>query len=150
MRGRYSAATVASQWLELIQQDIKGRLSGNFLSSFCIVCLAVTNELNICLYAALRRSKKRVRAVISTELPFLISKEFPSNDENDPYVAKSSSDETSIISSADLHQERWTKLFDQMDKALGEEEKQLVSILLDIVLFGHVCLLENSSFASED
>lgn len=24
----FSAATVASQWLELLQQDIKGRLSG--------------------------------------------------------------------------------------------------------------------------
>ncbi|XP_023541857.1 uncharacterized protein LOC111801878 [Cucurbita pepo subsp. pepo] len=95
------AATVASQWLDLMHQDIKGRLS------------------------ALRRSKKRVRAVISTELPFLISKEFPSNEENDPYVAKNSLEETSVVSSADLHQARWTKLFDQMDKALAEEEKQL-------------------------
>lgn len=99
------AATVASQWLDLIHQDIKGRLS------------------------ALRRSKKRVRAVISTELPFLISKEFPSNEENDPYVMKSSQEETSVVSSADLHQARWTKLFDQMDKALAEEEKQLESWL---------------------
>ena len=97
-----------------------------------------------CLYAALRRSKKRVRAVISTELPFLISKEFPSNEENDPYVAKNSLEETSVVSSADLHQARWTKLFDQMDKALAEEEKQLVSILYDIVLFGCFHVHENS------
>ncbi|KAL0539772.1 hypothetical protein IC582_023990 [Cucumis melo] len=99
------AATVASQWLDLIHQDIKGRLS------------------------ALRRSKKRVRAVISTELPFLISKEFPSNEENDPFVSKSSQEESSVVSSADIHQARWTKLFDQMDKALAEEEKQLESWL---------------------
>ncbi|XP_023532316.1 uncharacterized protein LOC111794504 [Cucurbita pepo subsp. pepo] len=99
------AATVASQWLELIHQDIKGRLS------------------------ALRRSKKRVRAVISTELSFLIAKEFPCNEENDPYVAKSSLDKTSVMSTADLHQARWAKLFNEMDKALAEEEKQLESWL---------------------
>ncbi|KAA8533975.1 hypothetical protein F0562_031492 [Nyssa sinensis] len=46
------AATVASQWLELLHQDIKGRL------------------------AALRRSKKRVQSVIHMELPFLMSREF--------------------------------------------------------------------------
>lgn len=45
------AANVACQWLELLHQDIKGRL------------------------AALRRSKKRVQSVIQTELPFLISME---------------------------------------------------------------------------
>ncbi|CAI9295843.1 unnamed protein product [Lactuca saligna] len=45
------AASVACQWLELVHQDIKGRL------------------------AALRRSKKRVQSVIQTELPFLISME---------------------------------------------------------------------------
>lgn len=106
--------------------------------------MTVRNKPDICLYAALRRSKKRVRAVISTELPFLISKEFPSNEENDPYVMKSSQEETSVVSSADLHQARWTKLFDQMDKALAEEEKQLVSIVLDIVLFVCFHMHENS------
>ena len=68
-------------------------------------------------------------------MPFLISKEFPSNEENDPFVSKSSQEESSVVSLADIHQARWTKLFDQMDKALAEEEKQLVSIVLDIVLF---------------
>ncbi|KZV48685.1 hypothetical protein F511_26133 [Dorcoceras hygrometricum] len=51
------AANVASQWLELLNQDIKGRL------------------------AALRRSKKRVRAVIQIDLPFLMSKELSSDQE---------------------------------------------------------------------
>ncbi|KAJ0103464.1 hypothetical protein Patl1_06762 [Pistacia atlantica] len=95
------AATVASQWLELLHQDIKGRLS------------------------ALRRSKKRVRAVITTELPFLVSKEFSSGVENDPNAIKNSVDRFSKNSTANLHQERWRLLFDQMDKALTEEEKQL-------------------------
>lgn len=99
------AATVASQWLELLHQDIKGRL------------------------AALRRSKKRVRAVIHTELPFLISKEFPSNQENNSSVTKDSAAECSNIAVAEMHQARWSALFDQMDKSLFEEEKQLESWL---------------------
>ncbi|EEF41591.1 uncharacterized protein LOC8288967 isoform X2 [Ricinus communis] len=99
------AASVASQWLELLHQDIKGRLS------------------------ALRRSKKRVGAVIKTELPFLISKEFPSNQENDPYIMKHSSDGLSNNTISAMHQARWTTLFHQMDKALSEEEKQLESWL---------------------
>ncbi|XP_031373689.1 uncharacterized protein LOC116188454 isoform X2 [Punica granatum] len=94
------AATIASQWLELLHQDIKGRL------------------------AALRRSKKRVQAVISTELPFLISKEFSSDQENNPFAVKNY-----IVgptpTAANAHRLRWSALFDQMDKALSEEEQQL-------------------------
>ncbi|XP_020540970.1 uncharacterized protein LOC105649178 isoform X2 [Jatropha curcas] len=99
------AASVASQWLELLHQDIKGRLS------------------------ALRRSKKRVRAVITTELPFLISKEFSSNQENDPYIMRTSSDGLTSDAISAMHQARWSTLFDQMDKALSEEEKQLENSL---------------------
>ncbi|KAI7738489.1 hypothetical protein M8C21_016451, partial [Ambrosia artemisiifolia] len=62
------AACVASQWLELLHQDLKGRL------------------------AALRRSKKRVQAVTQTELPLLISRELSSNQENNPYVNNESYD----------------------------------------------------------
>ncbi|KAL8257402.1 hypothetical protein R6Q59_029443 [Mikania micrantha] len=62
------AASVASQWLELLHQDIKGRLS------------------------ALRRSKKRVLAVTQTELPLLISRELSSNQENNPCVNKANND----------------------------------------------------------
>lgn len=85
------AASVASQWLELLHQDIKGRL------------------------AALRRSKKRVRAVTQTELPFLIS----CNQENDP----------SNRENKEMHKCRWTTLFYQMDKSLSEEEKHLENSL---------------------
>ncbi|GAB4827703.1 hypothetical protein Ancab_034591 [Ancistrocladus abbreviatus] len=95
------AATVASQWLQLLHQDVKGRL------------------------AALRRSRKRVRAVITTELSFLMAKEFSSNQENDPCVAKGSSSCYSAKATADLHQAHWSMLFNKMDNALAEEEKQL-------------------------
>ncbi|EOY20117.1 hypothetical protein QQP08_004474 [Theobroma cacao] len=99
------AASVASQWLELLQQDIKGRLS------------------------ALRRSKKKVRAVITTELPFLISKEFSSNQGSEPNLITTSADGFSTDATAEMHRARWSALFDQMDKALSEEEKQLESWL---------------------
>ncbi|GFY82051.1 cation-transporting ATPase [Actinidia rufa] len=99
------AANVASQWLELLYQDTKGRL------------------------AALQRSKKRVQAVIHTELPSLISQEFPSNQANDQYAMKNSAAGCSDNTDAELHRARWSALFDQMDKALSEEEKQLESWL---------------------
>lgn len=101
------AATVASQWLELLHQDIKGRL------------------------AALRRSRRRVRSVITTELPFLMSKEFGDDQNYDPCGMKFPEGlPTSKI--AELHQARWTALFDHMDEALIEEEKQLESWLNQI------------------
>ncbi|XP_026460707.1 uncharacterized protein LOC113361815 isoform X2 [Papaver somniferum] len=88
------AANVASQWLDLLSLDIKGRL------------------------AALRRSKKRVQAVVQTELPFLFSREFSSNEENDP--------------SSHMHRARWSAIFDQMDKTLTEEANHLESGLNQI------------------
>ncbi|CAI8605696.1 unnamed protein product [Vicia faba] len=101
------AATVASQWLELLHQDIKGRLS------------------------TLRRSRRRVRSVITTELPFLMSKEFTDNQSYDPCGMNIPAGlPTSKI--AELHQARWTALFDHMDEALSEEEKQLESWLNQI------------------
>ncbi|KAL9661739.1 hypothetical protein QQ045_026567 [Rhodiola kirilowii] len=98
------AASVASQWLELLQQDIKGRL------------------------AALRRSKKRVHAVLQTELPHLLSTEVPSNQENEPYDVKSQTLETHS-SMAELHETRWNSLFGQMNTTLTDEEQQLESWL---------------------
>ncbi|KAL3524061.1 hypothetical protein ACH5RR_016895 [Cinchona calisaya] len=103
------AASVASQWLELLHQDIKGRL------------------------AALRRSKKRVRAVIHTELPLLLSKEFPSVQVNDSCTTKSAATGHSQFAAADAHCAKWNVLFDQMDKTLSEEEKQLESWLNQVM-----------------
>ncbi|KAG8380973.1 hypothetical protein BUALT_Bualt06G0072100 [Buddleja alternifolia] len=95
------AANVALQWLELLNQDIRGRL------------------------AALRRSKKRVRSVITTELPSLLSREFSSNSEKDSYVANSSIVCHPDQTTADAHSVRWNTMFGQMDKALSEEETHL-------------------------
>lgn len=130
-----SAANVASQWLELLQQDIKGRLSGRLL--FQIVITLERRKIfsyldwNLLCFvtAALRRSKKRVRAVINTELPLLLSKEFLHDQENNPHAMKDSADGFSTSVTADMHRSRWSRLFNQMDKALSEEEKQLVSML---------------------
>ncbi|XP_013737845.1 uncharacterized protein LOC106440664 isoform X2 [Brassica napus] len=93
---------VASQWLELLHQDIKCRVS------------------------ALRRSKKRVRAVVTTELPFLISKEFPADQENDPSVLVNGASRASTV---DNHKNRWMALFKQLEQTLSEEERQLESWL---------------------
>ncbi|XAR66031.1 hypothetical protein NMG60_11012077 [Bertholletia excelsa] len=101
----FKAADVANEWLELLHQDIKGRL------------------------AALRRSKKRIRAVIQTELPFLMSREFFCDQENDPSGTSNSAARCSDNANAAAHRARWSALFGQMDKALSEEEKQLESWL---------------------
>ncbi|KAI3458465.1 hypothetical protein Pfo_015128 [Paulownia fortunei] len=99
------AANIASQWLELLNQDIRGRL------------------------AALRRSKKRVRAVITTELPLLMSREFSPNLEKDACTTKGSTVCHLDQATADAHSIRWSTLFAQMDKALSEEESHLESWL---------------------
>ncbi|VFQ90601.1 unnamed protein product [Cuscuta campestris] len=95
------AANVAGQWLDLLHQDIRGRL------------------------AALKRSKKRVRAVIHTEFPCLISREFSSNQENDPFHSQSSNAGQCDKATLNAHHARWSSLFGQMDKALCEEERHL-------------------------
>ncbi|KAF6168680.1 hypothetical protein GIB67_026566 [Kingdonia uniflora] len=91
------ASTVASQWLELLDQDIKGRLS------------------------ALKRSKKRVQAVIQTELPLLVSRELSPNPQNDTDTA-----------TAEVHLEKWNALFSQMEKTLSEEGRHLESWLKQV------------------
>lgn len=64
--------------------------------------------------------------MISTELPFLLSKEFPSDEENDTFAARNSASAFSHFAAAEMHRARWNKLFDQMDESLSEEERQLV------------------------
>ena len=76
-----------------------------------------TNNLVFVVFAALQHSRKRVQVVIQTELPFLLSKEFLSNQESGHCDNRN----------AELHKARWGTLFDQMDNALSDEEKQLVS-----------------------
>jgi hypothetical protein len=67
--------------------------------------------------------------VITTELPFLISKEFSAIEVDGAYTMKSSSEVVSNNATAAMHQARWRALFDQLDSALSEEEKQLVSVI---------------------
>ncbi|CAA2957894.1 Hypothetical predicted protein [Olea europaea subsp. europaea] len=102
------AANAASQWLELLYQDIKGRL------------------------AALRRSKKRVRAVIHTELPLLVSREFTSNRETDMHITTDSVARHPDKAAADAHFVRWSTRFAQMDKTLCEEENLLETWLKQV------------------
>ncbi|KAH0465032.1 hypothetical protein IEQ34_005135 [Dendrobium chrysotoxum] len=97
----FKAASVASQWLGLIQQDIKGRL------------------------AALRRSKKRVKNAIQIELPFLLTKDLAPKLENESMLLHSSLLECPRKETLDMHMARWKNLFGQMEKSLLEEGKHL-------------------------
>ncbi|KAG9440015.1 hypothetical protein H6P81_020180 [Aristolochia fimbriata] len=84
------AATVASQWLDLLYQDIRGRL------------------------AALKRSKKRVRTMIQTELPSLMFQQSTSNQEKGS------------------HYEQPAKSNMHMEKSLSEEGKYLENRLRQV------------------
>uniref|UniRef100_A0A0D9YLV6 Uncharacterized protein n=1 Tax=Oryza glumipatula TaxID=40148 RepID=A0A0D9YLV6_9ORYZ len=102
------AANVASQWLELLQQDIRGRL------------------------AALKRSKKRVRNALQTELPYLISTEFSYNQENESSVVHSSDGGSTGKTVPEAHVARWRSLFLQMDRTLQEEGMHLENRLKEV------------------
>ncbi|KAJ0971282.1 hypothetical protein J5N97_019241 [Dioscorea zingiberensis] len=102
------AASVASQWLELLQQDIKGRL------------------------AALHRSKKRVRNVIQIELPYVLSTEFSSNQENNPCFEQFNEAGDSKTTIHNMYVRRWKSLFSQMDRALTEEGKYMENWLRQV------------------
>ncbi|XP_072997292.1 uncharacterized protein [Typha latifolia] len=102
------AATVASQWLELLQHDIKGRLD------------------------ALKRSKKRVRNVIHTELPYLLSTELSSSQENVPSMTRSLEAGCSEEAISETHAAQWRSLFIEMDKTLHEEARGLESWLRQV------------------
>lgn len=70
-----------------------------------------------------------MNAVIHTELPFLISKEFSSNQDVDPSITKNSIDGCFNAAFIEMHRARWSALFDQMEKSLSQEEKDLVSLM---------------------
>jgi len=85
---------------------------------------------------ALKRSRKRVRNALRTELPYLMSTEFPSNQENESSIANTSEAGCTEKAVSEAHVARWRSLFVQMDRTLQEEGKQLVSFL-----FGLVCVI---------
>lgn len=68
-------------------------------------------------------------------MPLLLKKEFSSDKENDSSITKSSVDGLSSRACAEMHRARWGPRFDQMDKALSEEEDQLVSAKETVNLF---------------
>ncbi|AQK52769.1 Uncharacterized conserved protein (UCP030365) [Zea mays] len=90
------AATVASQWLELLHQDIRGR------------------------HAALKRSRKRVRNALHTELPYLISTEFASNQENESSITNTCDAGCTEKAVPEAHLARWRSLFENRLKQVQE------------------------------
>lgn len=98
------AATVASQWLEFLQQDLSGRLS------------------------AVQDSRNRVQNILTTELPLLASsRESSSNQANslEMVTTNTSGDASSDKAATETHQKRWTAKFDQINKALYDEQRDL-------------------------
>ncbi|KAF8089205.1 hypothetical protein N665_0514s0034 [Sinapis alba] len=96
------AATVASQWLDFLHQDLSGRL------------------------AAVQESKNRVHTILTAELPLLVSsKESSSIQESTLQV---SSDKTVT----ETHRIKWSAKFDQIKKALYDEEKDLERSLIQV------------------
>lgn len=99
------AATAACQWLGLIQEDIRNRIT------------------------ALRRSEKRFRNAAQTEFPYLLSSELSSNQENVPRSGHSSG---TWCSATNIHMAPWRSSFSEMDAYLYEEEKNLESSLRQV------------------
>lgn len=73
--------------------------------------------------------------MIQRELPSLLSKEFLPNQENDRNLSQSSNSGCCSNASPDLHTTKWRSLFAQMEKALSEEGKYLVSLNTNEVEF---------------
>ncbi|CAN7115874.1 unnamed protein product [Brassica rapa subsp. narinosa] len=88
------AASVASQWLDFLHQDLSGRL------------------------AAVQESKNRVHNILTAELPLLVSSKESSS-------TNVSGDVTSDKAATETHHIKWSAKFDQIKKALLDEEKDL-------------------------
>lgn len=98
------AATVASQWLELNYQDIKGRL------------------------AALKRSRKRVRAMIKEEFGYTSRDHISATRKIDKlFVQASTGDQHAhMLANAEHdHMLKWRTLFSHMDSCLNIEGTKL-------------------------
>lgn len=72
---------------------------------------------------ALRRSKKRAKNTVQTELPFLASTVLQSDIQNGPAAG---------CPTLDLHMARWRSLFSQTDTALYDEANHLESWLRQV------------------
>lgn len=79
--------------------------------------------------AAVQDSRNRVQNILTTELPLLISsRESSSNQENTLQMANTnnSCDASSDEVVTETHKIRWSAKFDQIKKALYDEERDLV------------------------
>lgn len=102
------AATVASHWLELHYQDIKGRL------------------------AALKRSRKRVRAKIKEVIGYTSLDHMSATRKiSELFVQASSGDQhANMLADAEHdHMEKWRSLFSHMDHSLNAEGAKLEASL---------------------
>jgi hypothetical protein len=122
--------------LELLHQDIRGRLAGIILKpdvNVKVLYMHCTQCIFFVFLEALKRSRKRVRNALHTELPYLTATEFSSNQENESSIANTSEIGCTDKAVSEAHVARWRSLFVQMDKTLQEEGKQLVSLLIGLV-----------------
>ncbi|KAI4962825.1 hypothetical protein ZWY2020_025272 [Hordeum vulgare] len=94
-----------------------------FSSRSCQCCLSVAgaSAAGHTRLAALKRSRKRVRNALQTELPHLISTEFSSSQENEPSIAHSSEAGPTGKTVSEEHITQWKSLFLQMERTLQEE-----------------------------
>jgi hypothetical protein len=101
--------------------------SNEFFFQSCNLCIPLNYGSFI--LEALKRSRKRVRNALQTELPHLISTEFSSNQENEPSIAGGGSTGKTV---SEAHIARWRSLFVQMERTLQEEGRQLVSLCIRV------------------
>ena len=95
--------------------------------------------------AALKRSRKTVRNALQTELPYLISAEFSSNQENEAFIDEGGSTGKTV---SEAHVARWRSLFVQMDRTLQEEGRQLVSSCIRVFCdIANIVVLNNYLFS---
>lgn len=76
--------------------------------------------------AAVQDSRNRVQSVLTTEIPHLVSARESSSNQESNTSGVASSDKTVT----DTHQIRWSAKFDQINKALYDEERDLVGTCL--------------------
>ncbi|KAF3553733.1 hypothetical protein F2Q69_00017771 [Brassica cretica] len=97
------AATVASQWLEFLHQDLSERLS------------------------AVKDSRKRVDDTLEAELPLVVSSSKESSSANQESTTSGGVSLDKEVTEA--HRMKWSAKFDEFKKRLHDEEKDLESSL---------------------
>ncbi|RLM78176.1 uncharacterized protein C2845_PM12G01790 [Panicum miliaceum] len=135
----HQALPTASQFLPQDDDNLKLQLSSAVTMSSDRTCSTSADDhasnhdyMTLLSVKALKRSRKRVRNALHTELPYLISTEFPSNQENESCIANTSEAGCTDKAVSEAHAARWKSLFVQMDRALQEEGKHLENRLKQV------------------